>query len=73
MRRTTTQQLIYDYKVKIIECKKKLHTSDYKAIKFAEGEIPEEEYVPIREERRAWRAEINRLETRILELSGQLW
>lgn len=68
MERTANAQLIYDYKVQIIDCKKKLHKSDYKAIKFAEGEISEEEYESIREERRAWRDAINELEQKITEL-----
>lgn len=47
---------------RIAELKKLLADSDYKAIKYAEGEILEEEYLPIKEQRRAWRAEINELE-----------
>ena len=39
-----------------------LSLSDYKAIKYAEGEISEEEFAPIREQRRAYREEYNRLE-----------
>lgn len=45
-----------------------LAETDYKAIKFAEGEISEEEYAPIRELRRQCRAEINRLEAEYMEL-----
>ena len=39
-----------------------LQASDYKAIKYAEGLLTEEEYTPIKEQRQAWRKEINRLE-----------
>lgn len=39
-----------------------LAQSDYKAIKYAEGEISEEDYAPIREQRRAYREEFNRIE-----------
>ena len=46
---------------RIAELKKKLFDTDYRAIKFAEGELTEEEYAPYREERRAWREEINSL------------
>ena len=46
---------------RIAELKQKLFDTDYRAIKFAEGELTEEEYAPYREERRAWRAEINSL------------
>ena len=47
---------------KIIELKQLLTDTDYKAIKFSEGELTEEEYAPIRAQRQAWRAEINDLE-----------
>ena len=47
---------------RISELKRLLAESDYKAIKYAEGEITEEEYAPIKEQRRAWRVEINELE-----------
>lgn len=42
----------------------KLHlaNTDYQAIKFAEGEMSEEEYEPMKAQRKAWREEINRLE-----------
>ncbi|MBO5854373.1 MAG: hypothetical protein J6Q61_06520 [Bacteroidales bacterium] len=42
--------------------KHKLQQTDYKAIKYAEGWISEEEYAPIKAERQAIREEINRLE-----------
>ena len=42
--------------------KQQLADTDYKAIKYAEGLIPEEEYQPIKEQRQAWREEINKLE-----------
>ena len=47
---------------KIAELKKKLADTDYKAIKYAEGYISEEEYEPTKLERQKWREEINRLE-----------
>jgi len=47
---------------RIAELKRYLSDTDYQAIKFAEGELPEEEYAPIREDRKAWRAEINEKE-----------
>lgn len=58
-------------KVKISELKDSLFQTDYQAIKFAEGEISEEEYAPIRTQRAEWRAEINTLETEINTLSQQ--
>lgn len=52
-----------EYKFQRIEAlKAELAASDYKAIKFAEGWIPEEGYAPIREERQKIRDEINKLE-----------
>lgn len=52
---------------RIRDLKKMLTNSDYKAIKFSEGQMTEQEYAPIRSERAAWRAEINELEE---ELGG---
>ena len=45
--------------------KRCLEATDYQAIKFIEGELTEEEYAPMRERRKAWRAEINKLEAEI--------
>ena len=42
--------------------KHKLSATDYKAIKYSEGWLTEEEYAPIKAERQAIREEINRLE-----------
>ena len=39
-----------------------LSSTDYKAIKFAEGIISEKECSPIKKQRQEWRDEINRLE-----------
>lgn len=47
---------------KILELKKKLVETDYKLMKFMEGELTEEEYAPIKAQRQAWRNEINELE-----------
>ena len=46
----------------IKELKQKLLDTDYKAIKYAEGHISEEEYAPIKAERQEWRNRINELE-----------
>lgn len=50
---------------RINELKYLLEDSDYNAIKYAEGELTEEEYAPIKELRRSYRAEINQLEEKI--------
>ncbi len=47
---------------KILELKKKLADTDYKLMKFMEGQLTEEEYEPIKQQRQAWRNEINELE-----------
>ena len=47
--------------------KKKLADTDYKAIKYAEGLISEEEYAPIKAERQALRDQINELEASLIE------
>ena len=49
-------------KSRIRKLKKFLSETDYKAIKYAEGVIIEEEYAPIRLQRQEWRDEINALE-----------
>lgn len=46
----------------IAELKQKLLSTDYQAIKYAEGELTEEEYAPIKAQRKSWRIEINKLE-----------
>ncbi len=47
---------------KIAELKYKLSQTDYQALKYAEGQITEEEYAPIKAQRQEWRDEINLLE-----------
>lgn len=53
---------------KINTLKRNLQLTDYQAIKFAEGELTEEEFAPIREQRRLWRVEINRLAEEFAQL-----
>lgn len=50
---------------RISELKSKLSQTDYKAIKYAEGQLTEEEYAPIKAQRQAWRDEINQLESEV--------
>ena len=50
---------------RIAELKAKLFETDYKAIKFFEGEMSEAEYSSTRIERKIWREEINRLQSQI--------
>lgn len=42
--------------------KSKLKSTDYQAIKYAEGEITESDYTVIRMARAEWRKQINKLE-----------
>ncbi len=58
--RVVTQEEINTQK--IAELKQNLLNTDYQAIKYAEGELTEEEYAPIKAQRKEWRTEINRLE-----------
>ena len=48
--------------IKILHLKERLKATDYKAIKFAEGWLSEEEYAPIRAERQVLREQINEIE-----------
>lgn len=50
---------------RIYELKQLLLKTDYQAIKFAEGELSAEEYLPIKQKRRAYREEINSLEEKL--------
>lgn len=50
---------------RISELKRLLSETDYKAIKYAEGLLSEEEYAEARAERQAWRNEINALEAQL--------
>ena len=55
----TRNEKIKEQSEQIMQLRGQLHNTDYKAIKYAEGELTEEEYAPIREQRKAWRNEIN--------------
>lgn len=48
---------------RIVELKQKLSETDYVVIKIAEGEATAEEYSEVLANRKAWRAEINELES----------
>ena len=48
--------------LQVIHLKRMLSATDYKAIKYSEGWLTEEEYAPVKAERQALREEINRLE-----------
>ena len=65
----TKENPLYPYQQKINELKRKLSATDYKAIKYAEGLISEEEYAPIKAERESYRVQIREAEEQIKILS----
>lgn len=67
----TIREKRYELGYKIIELKRKLRETDYKAIKYSEGELSAEEYAETKAQRKAWRAEINRLEVEIEVLKAE--
>lgn len=60
----TTEQ-----KIEIL--KQKLKDTDYKAIKYAEGQLSEEEYASMKAERQSWRDRINELEAQMLSQTSE--
>lgn len=61
----------YNMEVRIKTLKQLLSQTDYQSLKFNEGDLSEEEFAPIREQRREWRMEINDLEERLLRMRGE--
>lgn len=55
--------------LKILDLKNQLQQTDYKAIKYAEGWLTEEEYAEVKAERQQIRDEINRLEREFKEVT----
>ena len=66
--KTEDEKLIEQYQSEIVELKKYLFDTDYKAIKFAEGELSESDYREVKSQRHDARARINELESLIEEL-----
>ena len=62
---------IIEIQNRISALKEMLKSTDYQAIKFAEGEITASEYAPIKENRRLWRNEINSLEQELRNFKGE--
>ena len=52
-------------KTQIAELKRNLANTDYQAIKYAEGQLTEQEYASMKAQRQAWRDEINQLEAQL--------
>lgn len=59
-------------KERIKELKNLLAATDYRAIKYAEGQYTKTEYAPYKEQRQAYRDEINQLEKELDELNKPL-
>lgn len=55
--------------IEIETLKQQLADTDYQAIKYAEGQITEKEYAPIKAQRQAWRDRINELEAELERLA----
>ena len=62
---------IIEIQNRIFALKEKLKSTDYQAIKYAEGEITESEYAIVKETRRNWRLEINALEEQLKIIKGE--
>lgn len=54
--------------LQISSLKRQLSATDYKTLKYMEGELTEEEYYETKSLRRSLREEINRLESQIVEV-----
>lgn len=66
-RRTPTVEELHNDDIQAInkeinELKKKLFDTDYKAIKYSEGWLTDEEYAEVKAQREEWRKRINELE-----------
>ena len=70
-KKTESMILIEQYQSEIVELKKYLSDTDYKAIKFAEGEITESDYREVKSQRHDARVRINELEARIEQLEKE--
>ena len=60
------------YYAQIAELRSKLNKSDYKVLKYFEGELDAYEYSTVKDNRRQWRAEINALEAKVAEIKSRM-
>ena len=67
-KKTESMILVEKYQSEILELKKYLSDTDYKAIKYAEGEITESDYQEVKSQRHDARVRINELESMIEQL-----
>ena len=66
--KTEDEKVIEQYQAEIADLKRYLSKTDYKAIKFAEGEITESDYQEVKSQRHDARVRINELESLIEQL-----
>ena len=64
------ENLPIEHKIGILKCK--LADTDYKAIKYAEGELSLEEYAETKAQRKAWREEINKLKEELKDANNSI-
>lgn len=57
--------------MEIGQCKLELAGSDYKVLKYLEGQLSDDEYLEIKEKRIEWRNRINELEERLTDLQKE--
>ena len=69
--KTESMILVEQYQSEIVELKKYLSDTDYKAIKYAEGEITESDYQEVKAQRHDARVRINELESLIEQLEKE--
>ena len=68
LERERVQEHNFEVRIRISELKSRLAQTDYKTLKLFEGLLTEEEYLETRVLRESLRAQINELESQILEV-----
>lgn len=68
--RINKQEAIEQINLEMEEIQAKLNNTDYKALKWMEGLLSDEEYNPIKEERMSLRRRYNELEEEIKKIEG---
>ena len=66
--REETERKNEELRFQIYDLKAQLAATDYKTLKYAEGELSEEEYAETKELRKGLREQINQLESQIVEV-----